>query len=213
MDVQMPVMDGMQATLIIRKEIDKEIPILALTSHVLKDKIAQLMAAGMNDLIYKPYDEVKLVAIISKWVTKSTVGKPKKGEAAVMNEPEEIKTAITSYPLNDNLYDLTQLKNMGRNDPAFISKMVLLFINEASNGLQKIIDASEHGDVDTIAYFAHRMKPSIFNMGINSIRTEILAIEAIKVKSMNNSELIDNIKKVKTVITEVITRLKAEYQL
>ena len=60
MDVQMPVMDGLQATRIIRKEISKDIPIIALTANAIKGKENEFFDAGMDDFVYKPYNEVTL---------------------------------------------------------------------------------------------------------------------------------------------------------
>jgi len=56
MDVQMPVMDGIKATQIIRKELNPTIPIIALTANAIKGKLDQFFEAGMDDHIFKPYD-------------------------------------------------------------------------------------------------------------------------------------------------------------
>ena len=71
MDVQMPVMDGLQATRIIRKEISKDIPIIALTANAIKGKENEFFDAGMDDFVYKPYNEVNLVNPIAKWLLKN----------------------------------------------------------------------------------------------------------------------------------------------
>ena len=73
MDVQMPVMDGLQATRIIRRDISKDIPIIALTANAIKGKENEFFEAGMNDFIYKPYNEVNLVNPIAKWLPKNIV--------------------------------------------------------------------------------------------------------------------------------------------
>ena len=222
MDIQMPVMDGIQATQIIRKEIDTTTPIIALTANVIKGKIDQFFDAGMDDFIYKPYDEIKLVNPIAKWLNKNITGiSPKREKAEASNSLTGIETTktiviteeVAPKPSVDKLYDLDKSKNIGRNDPVFITKMVQLFVDEVPNTLTKINEAFETGDINTITYLAHRIKPSILNMGINSIKTEILKMEAARDNAVTNKELGEMIDKLNKVITIVVEQLKSEYQL
>jgi hypothetical protein len=79
MDMQMPVMDGLQATGRIRqweKENNRlHLPILALTAGAFADDQAQCMAAGMDDFITKPISVDKLAAVLAKW----SAGRPVSG--------------------------------------------------------------------------------------------------------------------------------------
>lgn len=69
MDVHMPVMDGLEATLIIKADPDlKHIPIIALTASVLKDDINQCKAAGMDDFLEKPIQIDRLFEVIETWL-------------------------------------------------------------------------------------------------------------------------------------------------
>jgi CheY-like chemotaxis protein len=67
MDIQMPIMDGMEATRAIKK-IDKDIPVIALTAHAMKGDREKFLAAGMDDYISKPIDKAMLFEIIKKYV-------------------------------------------------------------------------------------------------------------------------------------------------
>jgi PAS domain S-box-containing protein len=66
MDMQMPVMDGITATIMIRKEISTTLPIIALTAHALLAEQNRCLEAGMNDFLSKPFTEEKLMDIILK---------------------------------------------------------------------------------------------------------------------------------------------------
>jgi len=67
MDIQMPVMGGIEATRIIHKDIKKEIPIIGVTAAVSKEDEEKGYAAGMNDYITKPIDPIKLKEKLLKW--------------------------------------------------------------------------------------------------------------------------------------------------
>ncbi len=67
MDVQMPVMDGLEATEILR-ERGVVIPIIAMTGHTMDDQRAMCLKAGMNDFLYKPFSMRELHVMLAKWL-------------------------------------------------------------------------------------------------------------------------------------------------
>ena len=69
MDLQMPVMGGVEATNIIRKELGCEIPVIALTAAALKEDKDKALECGMNDYIVKPINAVKLREKLEQWGT------------------------------------------------------------------------------------------------------------------------------------------------
>jgi two-component system, sensor histidine kinase len=73
MDMQMPFMDGLEATRIIRKQINNRIPIIALTANEIRLEKDRCVQAGMNDFLMKPFEEKDLVSIITKWLNKPTL--------------------------------------------------------------------------------------------------------------------------------------------
>jgi CheY-like chemotaxis protein len=73
MDMQMPFMDGLEATRIIRKQISNRIPIIALTANEIRREKDRCVQAGMNDFLMKPFDEKDLITIITKWLKKTAL--------------------------------------------------------------------------------------------------------------------------------------------
>jgi CheY-like chemotaxis protein len=67
MDIQMPVMDGLEATQIIRKTLKKQPIIIALTANVMTDDEETCINAGMNDYIRKPFKLEELMNRLEKW--------------------------------------------------------------------------------------------------------------------------------------------------
>ncbi|NTS78609.1 response regulator [Catenovulum sp. SM1970] len=68
MDIQMPEMDGMEATKHLRKKYDgKALPIVALTANVMKEDITQYKALGMNDFLAKPFDRQHIEEVIERY--------------------------------------------------------------------------------------------------------------------------------------------------
>src|SRR5882724_3906351 len=70
MDVEMPVMDGLEATCLIRKEIGMALPIIALTASVTTGIGKKCEESGMNDFLSKPFKEKELVIVMTQWLSK-----------------------------------------------------------------------------------------------------------------------------------------------
>jgi len=68
MDIQMPIMDGYEATQLIRK-FDNQVPILAMTANVMVGDKERVIATGMNDYLSKPFDAQKMFATIKHWLS------------------------------------------------------------------------------------------------------------------------------------------------
>ena len=79
MDIQMPVMDGIEATMEIRKqERFRNLPVVAMTAHAMAGDIEKSRKCGMNDHIAKPFDPEDLFRVLGRWVrNKTTVCKDK----------------------------------------------------------------------------------------------------------------------------------------
>jgi signal transduction histidine kinase/CheY-like chemotaxis protein/HPt (histidine-containing phosphotransfer) domain-containing protein len=75
MDVQMPQMDGWQATALIRAQArHPHVPIVAMTAHALASDREKCLAAGMNDYVTKPFEPEELFAVLARWISASDSG-------------------------------------------------------------------------------------------------------------------------------------------
>jgi len=205
MDVQMPEMDGMEATRHIRQlpdPIKANIPIIALTANALKGDSERYLAAGMNDYLAKPFDEPRLFRVISRNLTALTPS-----VAAEKNIP--LKNNTSMLPEN-RLYDLSMVQSVSGGDEGFIKKMVALFIETVPQNLDELVKAVQAEQWDQVAKTAHKLKSTVDSMGIKSIKQEIRTVEANAKQTTQVEEIPALVDKIGAVIHECIGQLQAE---
>lgn len=203
MDIQMPEMDGIEATQQIRRCSDPEIasiPIVALTANALKGDSEKYFAAGMNDYLPKPFDEAGLLRIITR---------------NLLNDQSEIRREVTNNKqvVADKLYDLSMIEAIAGNDKEFVKKMVSLFIETMPPALSEIQKEVEQQNWETVGKLAHKMKSTIDSMGIVMIKELIRTIEADTKKASTVGKIPKNIENVSDVIQQCITQLKKDFSL
>ncbi|HXB09143.1 MAG TPA: PAS domain S-box protein [Puia sp.] len=211
MDVQMPEMDGIEATHHVRRlpdPVKANIPIIALTANALKGDSEKYLAAGMTDYLAKPFDEARLFRVISRNLTRleNPVG-----------SPAEIATVLTHNNNNSNmmagnsrLYDLTMVQSVSGGDEGFIKKMVALFIETVPQNMQDLKDALEQENWEQVGKTAHKLKSTIDSMGIKSIRQEIRTVEANARQKESLEAVPALVETIDNVIRECIGQLQAE---
>jgi PAS domain S-box-containing protein len=160
MDVQMPVMDGIEATTIIRNELKNSIPIIALTANAFKTEIEKFKLAGINDYITKPFDEDVLYKTIYKVIHHQN---------GIVEEKENEKLS----------YDLSSIITISRGDNDFVQKMIDIFIEQTIEVCNEIENCIAVNNFIEISRLIHKIKPNIEGMGINSIYDEVRELERI----------------------------------
>ncbi len=152
MDIQMPELDGVETTKIIRNELKLELPIIAVTANAFKKDIDLYLSIGMNDYVTKPFEEKQLFNTIVNQLQWNTT----------------ITSTNSSAAINNN-YDLTQLKALSRGDEDFVRNMIEIFLQHTPAALEEIQNALLERDYINLAKVAHRIKPSIESMGISQL--------------------------------------------
>ncbi len=196
MDVQMPEMDGIQATLQIRNLEDpliSAIPIIALTANCQEEDLLKYEQAGMDDYLAKPIVEAQLIdAILSNSVSE-------KQEGSVNGTSDQSK-----------LYDLNMIRSVSGGDEAFIKKMIHLFIETVPQNVQELVDATGNKNWEQVAKMAHKLKSTIDSMGIRSLHEHIRRVEQ-QAKTVENTEQMPAmVKEVESVVSLCIQQLREE---
>jgi CheY-like chemotaxis protein len=203
MDMQMPVMDGLKATRIIR-ETHKLLPIVALTANALKGEQAKCTNAGMNDFLTKPFEEKILLNMLCKWL-----GKAKEKSEQKVSIEETISKVVESQPLQ--LYSLEKVQAISPGNQAFLKMLLEVFINDAGGTALKIKDAFLQKDYRSIKQLAHRIKPSIDQLQI-PYHAQIRRMEELSLIEDATGELETLVTEFDSLMMQVTTSLKNELQ-
>lgn len=167
MDVQMPVMDGYEATRAIRMMPGEmaAIPIVALTANATKSDIDKCLVAGMNDFLSKPFTPEDLY---NKLVKDLGLGN------------DDVSTQIT--PGNDTsdktkAYDLTYLRSTSQNDENFLRDIIATFTSSTPSILDEMTSLIAKGSLAELGRLAHKLKSSLLLLGMNDLKQQALFIE------------------------------------
>ena len=156
MDIQMPVMDGFEATKAIRLSDGpwKTVPIIALTANATRKDIEKCLAAGMNDCIPKPFTPEDLFRSLVKHAP--TLPLAEKGYESV---------------------DLSYLQRVSGSDEKFMSEMVATFLDTMPKSILEIRTQAQNGEWSELSKSVHKIKPSLTLMGLNKARESAMKIE------------------------------------
>lgn len=169
MDMQMPVMDGLKATALLRQQSYTK-PIIALTANAVKEDQEQCFSAGCNDFLAKPVDRGRLYKVMSKYL-KVRVGA---GSMAGTTVGETVKTDV------DIALHNTPIKSLFADDPD-LADLVPGFIKGLQKVENNIRDAFDHQDWDVLDDLFHQLKGSGGGIGFPII-TEIAGEIGILIK-------------------------------
>ena len=153
MDVQMPVMDGFQATQAIRaleQGTQQHMRIVAMTAHALKGDRERCLEAGMDDYIAKPVQEEELLAIVECWN---------------MTDAEQANSDNESLAITEPALDWQQALNRMRGRQKMLCKMMSLFQEQSATLLAEVGEAIQQRDGVMLRQAAHTLKSSANSIG------------------------------------------------
>jgi PAS domain S-box-containing protein len=176
MDIQMPVLDGIQATKIIRTKLKIDTPIIALTANAFKSELDKCKDVGMNNYVTKPFEEKDLLNTICSELAKSINQKYEKADDDY--EEEEIEHLAINAIEDSKLYKLDYLIETSRGNKDFIKDMLLLFLRMIPESVSQIEAAIQSKNLIEFKGLVHKLKPSINNLRI-PLAEEIKQVELL----------------------------------
>ena len=200
MDLQMPVMNGFEATEYIRKTMNSKIPIIALTADVTTVDLEKCKTVGMNDYIAKPVDERILYNKI--------VGLVKKPIQVKNTEEKLLEEALV---INNKCTDLVYLTNRTKSDPKLMMEMISLYLEQTPPLVGIMKNSLINKDWNTLNSAVHKMIPSFSIMGISN-DYELMA-KKIQEYARNNQqalEIHDMVLKIEQICIQACEELKGE---
>ncbi|HEY9520665.1 MAG TPA: response regulator, partial [Methyloceanibacter sp.] len=171
MDMQMPVMDGIEATRILRSDQRfATLPIIAMTANALVSDREMCLEAGMNDHIAKPIDPDQLFGVLLRWVKRPD------GDGAGVREWIEARPASTptAAPVAEGPLDIdgidvkSALKRTGGNRKRY-EALLRRFAHQQAATVEDIRKALSMGDAATAERAAHSLKGAAGTLGVNAL--------------------------------------------
>lgn len=211
MDCQMPVMDGFEASMIIRDMkkngmVDPSLPIIALTANAMKGDKQRCIDAGMDDYITKPVRKKELKEKIVSWIgSDSQKSAMFHGPARIHND--ELQTNII---VDQDILD--EAKSILKDKFDF---MVDCYIEDVENYIKAILEAAAKHDLESLLLPAHTIKSTSKRMGALHLSSIAMGIELSAREAANSNQetiwnqsaMLDNIKIIESVFEKTRSSL------
>jgi two-component system, sensor histidine kinase and response regulator len=195
MDVQMPELDGLEATQRIRlsERPGTHTPIIAMTAHAMKGDQERCLQAGMDDYLSKPLNPKEVLASIEYWALNGEVT-PK----APVSEQEQETEANLPVPVN---MDSGLSRMLGDRD--VFAALFSEFLDDVDQKYPKLVEAYQGSDFSTVCRLSHYIKGAALNLGADP-----LGAYAKELEMKTRSEEMDNAGLLVKKIGDEIPRIR-----
>jgi len=199
MDLQMPEMNGFEATEYIRNVLKLDIPIIALTADVTTVDLAKCKAVGMNDYIAKPVDERLLYSKILNLVKNS-----QPSEASCDTEEEQNK--------KNKCINLNYLNQRTKSNPDLMMEMISLYLEQTPPLVNTMKQSLEDKNWDKLYSAVHKMIPSFTIMGIShDFENMAIKVQEYAGTQQQTDNIPDLILQIESICLQACDELQEEY--
>jgi CheY-like chemotaxis protein len=164
MDVQMPGMNGVDATAVIRKreEGGPRVPIIAMTAHAMKGDRDHCLAAGMDGYLTKPINAQEMSALIESLAHHSLV------------EPDQLVIAPRATTV---IFNPEEALALCFNSEDLVRELIQCFFNDVDTLFPQMRAALEKGDLMEVGRLGHRLKGTVVYIGAEPVKQATLRVE------------------------------------
>jgi two-component system sensor histidine kinase/response regulator len=179
MDVQMPVMDGLEATRRIRAGGNR-IPVVGLTANAMREQMDECRAAGMDDVLAKPIDRERLDAMLERHA-------PPVGTRTERHVVRPLERTLAERPE----ITLARFREVTMDDPVLARGLIASFAESGEQALRDIEAGMAEKDFARVQRAAHTLVGASANMG--AARLEAAAVAMESAAGEGNGAAIDNL--------------------
>ncbi|ADB42229.1 PAS domain S-box protein [Spirosoma linguale] len=160
MDIQMPIMNGYEATVAIRstQNPNQHAPIIALTASAMLDHKSIAMEAGMSDFLTKPFEPAQLLSILQRFAPAATID----SEGCI---------------LFHKALDRKRLSDLYGTDAAYASEMFSLFLTDVVPDIRTLPGLCAAQNWPVLANATHRLKPTLAMVGLSALEEEMKQLD------------------------------------
>jgi two-component system sensor histidine kinase/response regulator len=173
MDIQMPVMDGLAATKLLRAESRfRSLPIIAMTAHAMSGDRERSLEAGMNDHLTKPINPQELMETLVRWMPAKSIPRP-------MIEKEQKSAVFSSDEIPEHLppFDIPAALARANGKPRLLRKMLLSFRDQYKGAAGELGQQIAEGKTDEAGRLAHSLKGVAATLEANELASAAANIE------------------------------------
>ena len=192
MDIQMPGMDGLDATrqIRIREKNKRRTPVVALTAHAANEQKARLLLAGLDDYLTKPVSENELRHVIERWVSHTTLAIAKPGADPISsntaaNRYAEINNAVsreTSSPTidlsQDGLVDLELCLSLAKHKTDLARDMLQMLLDSLTASTDEIRTSLSEGNLKELQEVIHKLHGGSCYCGVPLLKQHASELDA-----------------------------------
>ena len=182
MDCQMPVMNGFDATKVIRysdKVKDNDVPIIALTANAIKGDREKCLQAGMDDYLTKPIEKEILIDTLSRWLSdnEKVLSQELEADTAELIGKEELVVQGCAKETK-SILNIDRLKDNFDDDIELVKAVILRYLQDVDKQVQDLDDYIKANDIVQIGEQTHKMKGAAVAIGGEAFANLMASAEA-----------------------------------
>ncbi len=204
MDMQMPVMDGLETTRQLRADpLLKSTLVIAMTANAWSEDRERCLAAGMNDFLSKPVRPSELLSMLGHWFNGSRHELSFQPSHSDTNTVPELREA--SVEAEDVLIDLTMMRESFPDDNHIVAMIVGKFIDMTTADVSAMQLSFNSNDLETLQHLGHKLKSSARQLGAMQFANICEAMEHAESLAVAG-ELLQQLQR---LLPDVVTQLKS----